>query len=134
MTPREIYTHIGPVVRNNSEQMPLCRPIKMTGDMGGEFVFILASSGAIAVKPEKKAALRVRANVSGAKVWLGNVEKGTAPLTFEDIRPGTYRVKVVLDGYDTYQEEVRVNAGEASEVSAYLEKINTGPEPGPVME
>jgi hypothetical protein len=40
-TPREIYSKIGPIVRNNSEQMPLCLPIRNTGDEGGEFVFIL---------------------------------------------------------------------------------------------
>jgi hypothetical protein len=40
LTPREIYMSIGPVIRNNSEQMPMCRPIQMTGDMGGEFIFI----------------------------------------------------------------------------------------------
>ena len=38
---REIYSKIGPIVRNNSEQMPLCLPIRNTGDEGGEFVFIL---------------------------------------------------------------------------------------------
>ncbi len=39
---QEIYTDIAPIVANNSEQQPLCRPIKNTGDMGGEFIFIAA--------------------------------------------------------------------------------------------
>jgi hypothetical protein len=42
---QEIYTRIAPIVGNNSEQTPLCRPIRNTGDQGGEFVFV-ASSGA----------------------------------------------------------------------------------------
>jgi hypothetical protein len=42
---QEIYTRIAPIVGNNSEQTPLCRPIRNTGDHGGEFIFV-ASSGA----------------------------------------------------------------------------------------
>ena len=44
LTPRDIYQRIGPVVRNNSEQMPITQPIKNTGDEGGEFVFIRMAS------------------------------------------------------------------------------------------
>ena len=39
---QEIYTRIAPVIANNSEQTPLCRPILNTGDQGGEFVFVAA--------------------------------------------------------------------------------------------
>jgi hypothetical protein len=53
LTPREIYADIGPIVRNNSEQMPLCRPIKMTGDQGGEFVFV-ASTSTMSVRSSTK--------------------------------------------------------------------------------
>jgi len=47
---QEIYTRIAPIVSNNSEQTPLCRPIRNTGDQGGEFVFV-ASRGADVEKP-----------------------------------------------------------------------------------
>jgi formylglycine-generating enzyme required for sulfatase activity len=40
LTPREIYQWIAPVVANNSEQLPITKPIRNTGDEGGEFVFI----------------------------------------------------------------------------------------------
>lgn len=39
---QEIYTQIAPIISNNSEQTPLCRPIRNTGDQGGEFVFVAA--------------------------------------------------------------------------------------------
>ena len=48
---QELYTRIAPIISNNSEQTPLCRPIRNTGDQGGEFVFV-ASSGKTA--PVKK--------------------------------------------------------------------------------
>ena len=51
MSTQELYTHIAPLVSNNSEQTPLCRPIRNTGDQGGEFVFV-ASTGKTA--PMKK--------------------------------------------------------------------------------
>jgi len=37
---QEIYTAIAPIIANNSEQTPVCRPILNTGDQGGEFVFV----------------------------------------------------------------------------------------------
>ena len=40
LSTQEIYTRIAPVIANNSEQTPLCRPIVNTGDQGGEFVFV----------------------------------------------------------------------------------------------
>jgi hypothetical protein len=40
LSTQEVYIAIAPVIANNSEQNPLCRPIKGTGDQGGEFVFI----------------------------------------------------------------------------------------------
>ena len=40
LTPREIYQKIAPIIRNNSEQMPVTKPIRNTNDQGGEFVFI----------------------------------------------------------------------------------------------
>ena len=44
---QEIYTQIAPIISNNSEQTPLCRPIRNTGDQGGEFVFVLSSAAQI---------------------------------------------------------------------------------------
>jgi branched-chain amino acid transport system substrate-binding protein len=40
LSTQEIYTRIAPIVSNNSEQTPLCRPMRNTGDQGGEFIFI----------------------------------------------------------------------------------------------
>ncbi len=47
---QEIYTRIAPIVGNNSEQVPICRPIRNTGDQGGEFVFVASSGRAVSVK------------------------------------------------------------------------------------
>ena len=47
---QEIYTRIAPIVGNNSEQAPLCRPVRNTGDQGGEFIFVASSGGATSVQ------------------------------------------------------------------------------------
>jgi hypothetical protein len=49
---QEIYTRIAPIVSNNSEQTPLCRPIRNTGDQGGEFVFVAAETPGQPAKKE----------------------------------------------------------------------------------
>lgn len=49
---QEIYTRIAPIVSNNSEQMPLCRPVRNTGDQGGEFVFVASAGKTIQVEVE----------------------------------------------------------------------------------
>ena len=40
LSTHELYARIAPVIANNSEQTPICRPILNTGDQGGEFVFV----------------------------------------------------------------------------------------------
>jgi uncharacterized caspase-like protein len=49
---QELYTRIAPIVSNNSEQTPLCRPVRHTGDQGGEFIFVTSKS-TIDIKSER---------------------------------------------------------------------------------
>jgi hypothetical protein len=43
MSTQELYTRIAPIISNNSEQTPVCRPILHTGDQGGEFLFVASN-------------------------------------------------------------------------------------------
>lgn len=52
LTTQEIYTLIAPIVSNNSSQTPICRPIRDTGDQGGEFVFIVVGDPLFKVRAE----------------------------------------------------------------------------------
>jgi formylglycine-generating enzyme required for sulfatase activity len=78
LSTQEIYTRIAPIVRNSSEQTPICRPIRNTGDMGGEFVFI-ASSGP-QVSPPPPAVTKV------SKERISN----SLGMEFVYIEPGTF--------------------------------------------
>ena len=92
----------------------------------GDFIFVLAKSGgAVIEKPGKKATLRVRANVSGATVYLDGEQKGLAPVTIDDLQPGRYTVRVTKDGYEPYEERVMVSPDKQLEVWAHLERVVT---------
>jgi len=45
VTPREIYQRIAPIISNNSDQMPITKPIRNADDQGGEFIFIRSDGG-----------------------------------------------------------------------------------------
>jgi len=44
ITTQEIYSQIAPIIANNSEQQPLCSPVRDTGDQGGGFVFVASTT------------------------------------------------------------------------------------------
>jgi formylglycine-generating enzyme required for sulfatase activity len=85
----------------------------------GDFIFMLAKSGAgVIERPGKKATLRIKANVSGARV-------GPAPITIDDIQPGNYGVKVAKEGYEPYEERISISPGKVLEVRVSLERVVT---------
>jgi len=47
MTTQEIYSHIAPIIANNSEQPPLYSPVRDTGDQGGGFVFVASKDSSV---------------------------------------------------------------------------------------
>lgn len=49
ITTQEVYTTIAPIIANNSEQQPLCSPIRDTGDQGGGFVFVASTASTLTV-------------------------------------------------------------------------------------
>jgi hypothetical protein len=115
---QEIYTRIAPIISNNSEQIPLCRPVRNTGDQGGEFVFIRTTP--IVPKPwitkktnkpppearvkaptvEKKPTLHgvgdifIESDPSEAVVYLDNEEKGTTPLELTNVPAGVHSLEL----------------------------------------
>ena len=91
----------------------------------GDFVFLLASSGAQIDAPAKKpdkTSLSVACNISGASVYLDGRYAGTAPVRNKIVSPGTHTVRVTKDGYDFYKTEVNVRTGRHVTLEAYLDK------------
>ena len=127
---QELYTRIAPIISNNSEQTPLCRPIRNTGDQGGEFVFV-ASSGAVVEEPapEKlKASLSVDSNVSTAMVLVDGRSVGSTSLSNVKISPGEHQIRVEKDGYEPYTKRVRFEVGRS--ISLYVDLTRKTPVKG----
>ncbi|CCK80676.1 caspase family protein [Desulfobacula toluolica] len=96
---REIYTDIAPIITNNSDQSPLCNPIKGTGDMGGEFIFVAQGTTTITtpdVIGGSKGKLSIISDPEGADIFVDNRFKGISPL---DLDPGTYNFMARLKDY-----------------------------------
>ena len=132
VTPRELYAQIGPIIRNNSEQMPICKPIKHTGDQGGEFVFLLASGTAIKERPEpqpvpRTGSIQIETEPSGAKIYLNNTYIGTSPFNKSGISDGKAYIRVKKQDYHTLTRTIDIKAGRTKYITIVLDrKIITG--------
>jgi len=127
---QEIYTRIAPIVGNNSEQTPLCRPIRNTGDQGGEFVFV-ASSGATVSAPSSEVShttLSVSANITGARVLVDGKRVGETPLSYVEVSAGDHRIRVEKQGYEPYRKRIRIERGRA--MSLYVDLSEARPRKG----
>jgi hypothetical protein len=74
ITTQEIYSRIAPIIANNSEQQPLCSPVRDTGDQGGGFVFVATMIPPYPKKstpqPESDDLLRLRESLEQQKQEL----------------------------------------------------------------
>ncbi len=74
ITTQEIYSQIAPIIANNSEQQPLCSPVRDTGDQGGGFVFVAKMIPSypkkLAPQPESDDLLRLRESLEQQKQEL----------------------------------------------------------------
>jgi len=122
LSTQELYTRIAPIVSNNAEQTPLCRPVRNTGDQGGEFVFI-ASSGAVVYAPSKSKAgafLSVEANVKGARVLVDGRDIGSTDLSRVKVSTGEHRIRVEKDGYEAYVKRMNFQKGRSMSMVVVL--------------
>jgi len=57
----------------------------------------------------------------GARVYVSEKDTGLSTnVTLRDIPPGTYMIRLMLSGYDAYEQSVTVEAGRTAEVAATL--------------
>ncbi len=135
-TIRDIYTRIAPIIANNSEQHPICRPMRGVGDQGGEFVFVRVAGGkAVTNAPLpgtvgvqdaplpaiKVGMLTVRTQPKQATVYINGVSEGLAPVQIENLDPGTVSLEARKAGYLTQREKARIRANRRTEVLLIME-------------
>ena len=117
LSTQELYTRIAPIVGNNSEQTPLARPVRNTGDQGGEFVFVAstpkAKSGTSKVSPGP---------ITGKTQDSAELQKERIRL--EQERLGLERLKVGIERKKLEAERNRLDAEKKN-----LETAKLRPEP-----
>jgi formylglycine-generating enzyme required for sulfatase activity len=94
----------------------------------GDFVFQLASSGAVIEQPSTQTRLKIDSNVSGASIYLDGNRIGSTPLPPRMVTPGEHRIRVEKDGYETYQKRVSFEHGRT--VSMYIDLSVVTPRTG----
>ena len=98
------------VQSTNRAQHPQYGKIRTPELSRGDFIFQLASSGAVVEEPsreEGQATLSVKCNVSDARVFLDNRSLGKTPLTDVMVSPDDYSIRVEKDGYEPYRKRLR---------------------------
>jgi hypothetical protein len=66
--------------------------------------------------------LEVKSEPSGAKVTIDGKEAGNTPLSLSDIKTGRHQIRVVKEGYESYEVSVETGVGR-KEVMANLKKV-----------
>jgi hypothetical protein len=67
--------------------------------------------------------LQVSSTPSGAKLVLDNVNKGTTPVTVQNILAGSHTISLSKDGYDDYTADIVIAGGKITTVSVPLASI-----------
>jgi len=65
--------------------------------------------------------LRIDSDVPGAMVFLDRKFIGNAPVTAKDVTPGTHRLNVTAEGYESYSEPIEVAVGPADVLVKFKE-------------
>jgi formylglycine-generating enzyme required for sulfatase activity len=122
---QEIYTRIAPIVGNNSEQTPICKPIRNVGDQGGQFVFVSAVGTTtttllkISVTPTPTTLPKIPVTVKTTTTTLPEREPPVAPsrendkksftnsigMTFVYIPPGEFMMGSPENEPERYDDE-----------------------------
>ena len=79
--------------------------------------------------------LKVQSQPGEAQVYVNDEPKGmtasSGELRLSGLAPGSYRLRVTLEGYKTWENSVSVTAGETVEAFVTLEKQTTGAQRDP---
>lgn len=67
--------------------------------------------------------LKIKSNVADATVIVDDKALGMASQTFKKIAPGTHSLEIRRDGYQTYNQTVRVQEGEIVELAVNLDAV-----------
>jgi len=74
-----------------------------------------------------KGSIHIVSNPAGAEIWVdGNDLGGVTPATVNNVEPGTHAVKLTLSGYQDWNGNVDVVAGQTAQVNATMQQGGGG--------
>ena len=77
------------------------------------------------VPPVNYGSIYVESSPSGAAIYFNGNYRGSAPLTINEVWPGSYTIQAEMNGYRTYTTTTSVYAGTRSDVYCPLSQIAT---------
>ena len=77
------------------------------------------------VPPSNHGSIGVESSPNGAQIYFNGNYRGLAPLTINDVYPGTYTISADMSGYRSYSTTVTVYAGSRSSVYCTLTQLQT---------
>lgn len=82
----------------------------------------------------KTGAIRVKSTPSGAAVYVNGDRRGLTPTTVGGVSPGNAELKIVLDGYESVEDTVTVQAGSEESMNYTLAKVIVSPPAKPATD
>ncbi|MDP2797769.1 MAG: PEGA domain-containing protein, partial [Methanoregula sp.] len=77
------------------------------------------------VPPVNYGSIYVESSPSGASIYFNGNYRGSAPLTINEVWPGSYSIQAELNGYHTYTTTTSVSSGTRSDVYCPLSPMAT---------
>ena len=77
------------------------------------------------VPPVNYGSIYVESSPSGASIYFNGNYRGSAPLTINEVWPGSYSIQAELNGYHTFTTTTSVSAGTRSTVYCSLSPLET---------
>ncbi|MHB8164904.1 MAG: PEGA domain-containing protein [Methanoregula sp.] len=77
------------------------------------------------VPPVNYGSIYVESSPSGASIYFNGNYRGSAPLTINEVWPGSYSIQAELNGYNTFTTTTSVSAGTRSTVYCSLSPMET---------
>jgi len=73
----------------------------------------------------QSASLSINSTPQGATVYLNDKNMGVTPIVINNLDAGDYDLKLTMDGYAPYEEQITVNKGEEVDKNITLKKAST---------
>ncbi len=90
----------------------------------------------VPTKPEtaRTGSINVKSTPAGATLYVNGVQKGLAPMTINGLSPGSVALRVVLDGYESVEDTVKIQAGKEETMNYTLARVAVAPPTKPPAE